>query len=76
MTGKFSFSKKVATCLSVFSIAATIFFGSMSNANATINYAEEVAAVAHSYVGSPFKYEGSTPKGFDASGFTQYIFKN
>jgi cell wall-associated NlpC family hydrolase len=76
MIGKFSFSKKVATGLSALSIAATIFFGSMSSANATINYGEEVTAVAHNFVGSPYKYGGTTPKGFDASGFTQYIFKN
>ena len=76
MNCKFASSKKIATSLSALSIAVTVFFGSMSNANATINYGDEVAAVAHDYVGSPFKYGGTSPKGFDASGFTQYVFKN
>lgn len=26
--------------------------------------------------GTPFQLGGTTPKGFDASGFTQYVFKN
>jgi cell wall-associated NlpC family hydrolase len=76
MSKKVSLSKKMATVLSTLSVAATFFFCSISSANATINYGEEVAAVAQNYVGSPFIYGGTTPKGFDTSGFTQYVFKN
>ncbi|MGG0288976.1 C40 family peptidase [Peribacillus butanolivorans] len=27
-------------------------------------------------MGSPYKWGGTTPKGFDASGLTQYVYKN
>jgi len=76
MNDKFALSKKIATSISALSVAVSVFIGSMSNANATIDYGDEVAAVAHDYVGTPYKYGGTAPKGFDASGFTQYVFKN
>lgn len=31
---------------------------------------------AKSFVDTPYVYGGSTPKGFDCSGFVQYVFKN
>ncbi|NNU94533.1 NlpC/P60 family protein [Geobacillus sp. NFOSA3] len=71
-----SVPKWLLTVLSILSLAAAFIFGTVSNALATINYGEEVAAVAESYIGSPYKYGGTTPKGFDASGFTQYVYKN
>lgn len=36
---------------------------------------EEVAALALSYLGTPYKYGGASAKGFDCSGFTMYVFK-
>jgi murein DD-endopeptidase len=76
MSISLSVSKWLLTVLSILSLAAAFIFGTASNASATINYGEEVAAVAKDYVGSPYKYGGTTPKGFDASGFTQYVYKN
>ncbi|WP_285768750.1 C40 family peptidase [Peribacillus sp. SI8-4] len=52
------------------------FVLSPANASASINYGDEVAAMAKMQVGSSYKYGGTTPKGFDASGLSQYVYKN
>lgn len=38
--------------------------------------AAEVIAFAKKYLGTKYVYGGSSPKGFDCSGFTSYVFKN
>ncbi|GAA1634475.1 C40 family peptidase [Georgenia ruanii] len=38
-----------------------------ASASAVINYARQ-------FIGTPYVYGGSTPAGFDCSGFTQYVF--
>ncbi|MGF7047589.1 cell wall-associated NlpC family hydrolase [Paenibacillus sp. DS2015] len=37
---------------------------------------QQVATFAQQYIGSDYKYGGVTPDGFDASGFTQFVYKN
>lgn len=37
--------------------------------------ADQAVELALSYLGSPYVYGGSSPKGFDCSGFTSYIYK-
>ncbi len=37
--------------------------------NAIVDY-------AYKFLGTPYKWGGTTPDGFDCSGFTQYVFKN
>lgn len=36
--------------------------------------AARVLSTADQYVGAPYAYGGTTPRGFDCSGFTQYVF--
>ncbi|KIL74515.1 NLP/P60 family protein [Bacillus badius] len=64
----------VAVC-TVFSLAFFWLFGPVNQASATINYGEEAAAKAELLIGAPYKYGGISPKGFDAGGFTQYVYK-
>lgn len=57
--------------------------GSKSEDNTTFNFAAEgvtkeaskILKDAEQFLGLPYIYGGSTPKGFDCSGFTSYIFK-
>lgn len=37
---------------------------------------QEVLDYAASFLGTPYVYGGSTPSGFDCSGFTSYVYKN
>lgn len=36
----------------------------------------EIVDYAKAYLGTPYAYGGSSPKGFDCSGFVQYVMKN
>ena len=45
---------------------------SSRSANAT---AASVLSTADDYIGTPYVWGGSTPRGFDCSGFVQYVFR-
>ncbi|MBO4318101.1 MAG: C40 family peptidase [Mailhella sp.] len=36
--------------------------------------AEQVVQTAQDLIGSPYRYGGTTPRGFDCSGFVQFVF--
>ena len=48
------------------------------NSDAQIDYAqnkrEQLLEIAKTYIGTPYVYGGSTPSGFDCSGFVQYVY--
>lgn len=43
-----------------------------SNTGSTV--ASRIITTAKKYIGVPYKWGGTTPKGFDCSGFVQYVF--
>lgn len=67
--------KRILVAFVSLGLAAMLILGGVSAAKASPSYDQEVTETAKLYKGTPFKWGGTTPKGFDASGFTKYIFK-
>ena len=47
---------------------------STSNTKSTSTKGEEIVAYAKTFLGKPYVYGGSSPSGFDCSGFTSYVY--
>ena len=54
---------------------ATTRTSSTTSERAAAVRASRVLATADRYVGTPYVYGGTTPDGFDCSGFVQYVFR-
>lgn len=53
----------------------TLFLLILSSTLLIANQQRELSALAKKYLGGKYVWGGETPKGFDCSGYTQYIFK-
>ena len=49
--------------------------GSSSSSSSNSSLGEQVAATAKKYIGCAYIFGGTSPSGFDCSGFVQYIYK-
>ena len=48
----------------------------MASSSSSNTKGEEIVAYAKSFLGKPYVYGGSSPSGFDCSGFTSYVYKH
>ena len=70
--------KKTIIALAIFLSATLMPFGpfnSEASAALSTNKANKVVSTGKKYIGTPYRYGGTTPKGFDCSGFVGYTFK-
>ncbi|WP_252503985.1 C40 family peptidase [Sporosarcina sp. Marseille-Q4943] len=63
----------IQTLLAVFLISSIPFISSTKVSAAT---PDEIATFAEKFYGTPYKFGGTTPSGFDCSGYIQYVFNN
>ena len=77
MTASMSgWSKYLLVGVSIFAMVMALLFSPFLNkAEASVSWGQEVTEVAKRFMGVKYTAGGTTPKGFDASGFTKYVYK-
>lgn len=54
----------------------TVMASTSNTVDAASGVRQEILDYAAQFLGTPYVYGGSTPDGFDCSGFTSYVYKN
>jgi hypothetical protein len=67
--------KKLAYCLVLSMLGLLLASGCGGPRGGTSGLGMEVAKTAHQYIGTPYKFGGRSPKGFDCSGLVWYIYQ-
>ncbi|OCA84185.1 hypothetical protein A8F94_15815 [Bacillus sp. FJAT-27225] len=76
MAVRFHVSKGLVVWGVIFALVLSLFAGAFTKkAEASVSWGQEVTSVAKNYIGKPYKWGGTTTKGFDASGYTQFVYK-
>ena len=70
-------SKGFLAGLSILTLVISFLFTPfLHKVEASTSWGQEVTASGELYLGKAFNWGGNSPTGFDASGYTQYVFKN
>ncbi len=67
--------KKKTTILSIFLAAFMALLLNVGNVKAAAT-GQDIVNYAKQFQGTPYVWNGTTPAGFDCSGFVQYVYKN
>ena len=66
---------KIFFCLLILSSLAGCHSSKQASQKKPQKKTDQLLVYAKKYIGSPYKYGGTTPKGFDCSGYVQFVFR-
>jgi murein DD-endopeptidase len=69
-------SRRWMVGFSQLALAGMFLLSPITKAYASVSWGQEITEVAKRYIGVKYQAGGVSPKGFDASGFTQYVFNH
>ncbi|WP_262173889.1 C40 family peptidase [Saccharococcus sp. Marseille-Q5394] len=59
----------------IFLVFACLLISTSTHDTASASTSTSLVSTAKAYMGTPYKYAGTTTSGFDCSGYTQFVFK-